>query len=1211
MVEPDATPLIGERSARDDVAVQLRHLWQTGPAPDVRQLLRDGGPLDVDRVVEVLLVDQAERWQRGLAVTAEEYLSWFPQLAADPEQALALVYGEYVVRKELGRAPEPGEFLRRFPQHAVRFQQQLALHGALSDDGATRPAAATADVSPPEEKRLLPAVAGYEILGELGRGGMGVVYKARQEGLNRVVALKMILAGQLASPQDVQRFQVEAAAAAELDHPHIVPIYEVGHDQGRHFFSMKLIEHASLASELPHLRRDPRAAVRLLATVCRAVHYAHQRGILHRDLKPANILLDADGRPHVADFGLAKRLSGATALTQSGAVVGTPGYVAPEQARGDRGASTAADVYSLGAILYALLTGRPPFQAATPLDTLLQVLEGEPPPPHSLNAAVDRELETVCLKCLERDPARRYESAAALADDLERWLKGEPISARAVSTPERLWRWCRRNPAAVALVAFLVLLAAASFLVALGWRADRDIARANEARALEQQERAEEAERDKTEKLWQTYLEQARAVRFSGRIGQRFDGLKALAAAAKIRPDPRLRDEAIACMALPDIRVVREWDGWPEGSVDFDLDAAGGRYARSHRDGTVSVRRLDDDTKIAHLNGMGKACTVCFSPDGSVLALRAAEKSRQLVLWRVGEEKPFLTLSVACPINRPYFRGDGRVLAVGQKQGAIDLFDLPSGRPLRQLRAAGESEVAFQPGGRLLACQSGEYPNTDRKTVFLLDTDTGEQVARLEHKDAISGIAWQPDGEVLAAACFDRNQIHFWSAATRTRLYVLSDQIGGSVGLAYNPTGDVLCSFSRYGNGLRLYRARTYKLALAVPGIVIGDGKQLIRPEPGGRRLFGLGRAGARPTDRRLHLWEVNPAPEYRSLARVVDDRHLPVMPVVHPGGRLVAANLSECVGLWDLESGREVARLPCSSYRRNVVFDARGNLYATAGRNHERPLCWQIHPDPSDACSFRIEAPRLMPLPAHYLNCAAFVSNDGRVMAVPQLSEATWFPLDSPGEAVHISGLRDVRCMSISPDNGLIATGSHHGRGAQVWDARTGRLVRELPVGEMCVVRFSPDGRWLATPGGREGRLWEVGTWREALHEQVAWEATAFAPVDRTDGRCHLFAVETGTGVVRLLDPETGREYARLNNPGQDFSVLTFDLDGTRLIAGNADTEAGVHVWDLRLIRANLAAMGLDWDAPPFPDPPGPQPAIRPIRVQMPDATTMKAIPR
>jgi ABC-type amino acid transport system permease subunit len=307
-------------------------------------------------------------------------------------------------------------------------------------------AADPAAAAPPAPER----VGEYDLLEEIARGGMGVVYRARHRQLGRLVALKMILTGRFAAASEVQRFLVEAEAAAQLDHPGIVPIYEIGEHQGQRFFAMKLVEGGSLAQRLPQLRNDVRAGVALLAKVARAVQHAHERGILHRDLKPSNILIDHDGSPMVTDFGLAKHLTGPAGqagsdLTQSGAIVGTPSYMAPEQAGGARQVTTAADVYSLGAILYELLTGRPPHVGPNALEIVVHLLSGDVSSPRALNPRVDRDLDVICMKCLAANPAERYGSAAALAADLERFLAGEAISLRASALATQLRSWWREN----------------------------------------------------------------------------------------------------------------------------------------------------------------------------------------------------------------------------------------------------------------------------------------------------------------------------------------------------------------------------------------------------------------------------------------------------------------------------------------------------------------------------------------------------------------------------------------------------------------------------------------------------------------------------------------------------------------------------------------------------------------------------------------------
>jgi len=389
-------------------------------------------------------------------------------LEATTDELLDAVLGTYLRDCERGQTADRNDLLARYPQLAEAltefFRDFDRVESLTTPLRGSDPEITAASGPPPGQ-----SFGDYDLLEEVGRGGMGVVYRARQRSLNRIVALKMVRADRLADTDELQRFRNEASAAAHLDHPHIVPVYEVGECEGQHYFSMKFVEGGSLARQVERLVLDPRGAARLLAPLARAVHHAHQRGVLHRDLKPANVLLDDQGRALVAEFGLAKRLEQESGLTHTGLVIGTPSYLAPEQASGSsRAVTTATDVYGLGAILYELLTARPPFRGDNVLDTPERVRSRPPMPPGRLNRRVPRDLETTCLKCLNKDPQRRYASAAALADDLERFLDGRPIEARGTRWPERSVKWVRCRPVLAVLVAVSVL-AVVAFAGGLAW----------------------------------------------------------------------------------------------------------------------------------------------------------------------------------------------------------------------------------------------------------------------------------------------------------------------------------------------------------------------------------------------------------------------------------------------------------------------------------------------------------------------------------------------------------------------------------------------------------------------------------------------------------------------------------------------------------------------------------------------------------------------
>jgi eukaryotic-like serine/threonine-protein kinase len=425
------------------------------------------------RPLSLLLEDQRRRWRLGQRALVESYVERQPALRDDAERLLDLIYQEVLLREQAGEAPRLDEYLGRFPQLASQLRVQFEIEPVFHAGSGAAPPPTGDEPTVPQDGRSptagpLPQVPGYEVLGVLGRGGMGVVYRARHRALKRLVALKMVRAGDAADPEQCARFKAEAEAAARLQHPNIVQVYEVGEHEGRPLLALEYVDGGSLAQRLDGTPLPARPAAALVEVLARAIHHAHQHGVIHRDLKPGNVLLLSSGDPgastpgsplhgvvpKITDFGLAKQLGDESGHTRTGAILGTPSYMAPEQAEGRPGAAgPAADVYALGAVLYELLSGRPPFKAATVLETLDQVRTAEPVPPRRLQPNLPRDLETICLKCLHKEPEKRYAGADLLAEDLRRFGAGEPVLARPTPAWERLLKWVRRRPAVAALVA--------------------------------------------------------------------------------------------------------------------------------------------------------------------------------------------------------------------------------------------------------------------------------------------------------------------------------------------------------------------------------------------------------------------------------------------------------------------------------------------------------------------------------------------------------------------------------------------------------------------------------------------------------------------------------------------------------------------------------------------------------------------------------------
>jgi WD40 repeat protein/tRNA A-37 threonylcarbamoyl transferase component Bud32 len=785
--------------------------------PQRAEQLRAADPVALLEWVDELADRFEAAWEAGGRPQITDYLD-----GSDGERRAALLRElatiDFQRRQKAGEDPGWDEYVQRFPELLQPGPPAVDLLDTARSSHLTRPAAREGGQSPPPlppPRRERPRVAGYEILEELGQGAMGTAYKARQVSLKRLVALKVMRSARLANPLALARCRMEAEAAARLQHPHIVQIYEVGDQDGEPYLALEYIDGGTLEGRLGGKPQPGPAAAELVETLARAMHYAHQHGVVHRDLKPANILLTGEGVPKITDFGLAKILEGEPGQTLPGTIVGTPSYMAPEQAEGKaREVGPAADVYALGAILYELLTGRPPFRGASLLETLEQVRSEDPVPPSRLLPKLPRDLETICLKAMARAPARRYASAGALADDLRRFLNHEPIQARPVGPAERLARWCRRHPARGGLVAaisaLLVTVVVASVLVALASTAqERTRRREGLVRQL-QVVRATPHVNGWSAEAWKLVTEAAG-------LGKD-ETLRTLAAATgaglDARPGRHLERVSVSWMAF-DASGTRlllggrgDVQGRPlEGAKLWDLSAdslevswqAGPGPVAFRRDGTpvhlvprdgpsqflwdLAGRRAVGECRFGPVPGQAAPSALArneldfpvltLSNDATLAAAATlAPGGGRVAAWEAGSGR--LLFQAEQQAGALAFAPAGNLLAGSDPQGSITLWSVPEGRVTATLPPAGVTVhcLAFSPDGRRLAVGD----SAGAVTVWDVPARLPVTYCYGSHQD-VYAVAFSPDGSLLASG--GRGPVRLWDAATG-RL-VLSLQSAGLV----------------------------------------------------------------------------------------------------------------------------------------------------------------------------------------------------------------------------------------------------------------------------------------------------------------------------------------------------------------------------------------------------------------------------------------------
>jgi WD40 repeat protein/tRNA A-37 threonylcarbamoyl transferase component Bud32 len=1029
-----------------------------------------------------------------------------------------------------------------------------------------------------------PHVRGYELLSVIGSGGMGIVYKARHRALQRTVAIKTLRGTAVADPEFRDRFRAEAEAVARLQHPNIIQVFEIGSVEAlagelhpSPFISLEFVDGGSLAGRAA-TPQAPRDAARMVEKLARGVQAAHRLGIVHRDLKPANVLLTAAGEPKVADFGLAKQLgaerdSHGHFVTQAGVVLGTPEYMAPEQVAGATPAP-AIDIYALGVILYELLTARVPFRGATPEETMYLVRHQEPVSPRRLQPRLPRDLETICLKCLQKAPGKRYESAEALADDLARWADGLPIRAQPVGPVERTARWAQRNPAVATLSAAVVLVALAGLTgVVWKWREAQTHADAAEAAAAEARDhaRAERWERYRANSVAASSALQVHNVDAARRALEdapqefrnwewhhfhtqidaaqhvlRWEGVVGTGAA--ITPDGRM---AVGFALDGQVRV---WDTVRRKEVrtfrnarlplpELLLSPDGKTFAYATRENAIVLADPVTDRARAVLRGHSRpVVSLRFSPDATRLA--SGSEDGTLRVWDVQSGRQLHSFgSYGGTVVILDFSADGRRLASHQLHDqAIEVWDVEAERRMASYEhGKGLTGACFSPrADRLVSVE--RYPSN---VLWLWNLATGGAPIEMRgHTNQVTWLTFNSDG-ARVATCGRDSTVRLWDGVTGACLATLEGQHGWVTSARFSPDSKRVVSASM-NHTVRIWDADNGKPLAILDGHTdeVCDAAYL----PDGRAIVSAARDGS------VRIWDAETAERDHTLC---GHTNFVYDVAFHPDGeRVASAAWDGTVRLWQAANGRQTALLDHGEKTvvTGVAFHPAGRLLATIARD-EKVRLWDVNMGQQvHAWSLRTDSWRVTRL--------AFSPKGEWLAAGDRDGAVHLWDVERRAEAAVLRGHRDVvRAVAFSPDSRWLASASHNDEHAiRIWDVAGRKEVRVLEGHPFCInaLAWSGDGKLLAS-GSSDGtvRLWDAATWREAA---VLKHGTNVYGVTFTPDHARL-ASACADNTIRLWAVGTYQEVAELHGHRDYVHAVAFSPDGTRLASASGDFT--VRLWD------------------------------------------------